>query len=462
MRLLLLLLLLLVLVRAQDRVWTRIAGSAGNDFGFGVSVDHTTQSVFVTGVSRGSIHGEPYVAVNDMILIKYATNGTRLWTRMVGETSNEFGYGVAVDTGTGYVYVTGVVQESIHGEVSAGSNDIVLLKYAANGTRVWTRMVGTNGDDFGYGVAVNIISGDVYVTGQVGDTIHGEPYAGSTSDIVLLKYAGNGTRLWTRVTGTGGIEIGYGVAVDTSTGYVYVSGYAAASMHGEPYVGGWDMVLMKFASNGTRIWTRMVGTLSNDIGNAVAVDTSAGDVYVTGQTAGSLHGEPYVASVDMFLIKYASNGTRVWTRMAGSSTTDIGRGISVDSNTSAVYVTGFAQGSIHGQTYVSGNDILMMKYASNGTRMWTRMVGTSGSDLGLGVSVDSSTSVVYFVGGVGGSIDNETFVSGSDIITMCYTKLLPPTGQPTTQPTNQPSGHPSGQPSGHPSCQPTGHPSGQP
>jgi hypothetical protein len=57
-------------------------------------------------------------------------------------------------------------------------------------------------------------------------------------DIVLLKYSSAGSLLWTRQTGTSGDDRGTGVAASADGQYVYVSGYASGALNGEPYAGG--------------------------------------------------------------------------------------------------------------------------------------------------------------------------------------------------------------------------------
>lgn len=58
----------------------------------------------------------------------------------------------------------------------------------------------------------------------------------------------------------------YVVAVDGSSGSVYVTGYAQGAMDGQIYVGGADIVLMKFDASGAWQWTRQKGTSLNDRG----------------------------------------------------------------------------------------------------------------------------------------------------------------------------------------------------
>eukprot|EP01031_Cornospumella_fuschlensis_P025635 gene25635-30961_t len=150
-------------------------------------------------------------------------------------------------------------------------------------------------------------------------------------DIVLLKYASNGTRLWTRISGTAGADVGYGVAFDAGTGGVYVTGQVSGSLNGEAYTAGngVDIILLKYTSSGTVVWTRIVGTNGTDIGHAVVVDSSTGNVYVTGQAhvAVDTNGIVYVVgqysasapnsmgSTDLFFLRLTSDGQLIRTDM---------------------------------------------------------------------------------------------------------------------------------------------------
>lgn len=119
----------------------------------------------------------------------------------------------------------------------------------------------------------------------------------------------------------------------------------------------------------------MTGTISSEVGNSAAIDTNTGALYITGSAGTSLFGEAWAGADDIFLMKYDANGTRLWTRVVGTSGSDLGLGVSVDSINSMVYVTGQIASGIHGQSSAGGDDIITMKYSGNGTRVWTRMAG---------------------------------------------------------------------------------------
>lgn len=58
---------------------------------------------------------------------------------------------MAVDSISGSVYVTGSISGALDGKTHAGNFDMVLLKYSASGAWQWTQLRGTSGSDSGYG-----------------------------------------------------------------------------------------------------------------------------------------------------------------------------------------------------------------------------------------------------------------------------------------------------------------------
>ena len=59
------------------------------------------------------------------------------------------------------------------------------------------------------------------------------------------------------------------------------------------YLGGYDIFLMKYDSTGSVLWTSQQGTTGADEGYTVAV-SGDGFIYATGYTSGSLNGQPYL------------------------------------------------------------------------------------------------------------------------------------------------------------------------
>ena len=227
----------------------------------------------------------------------------------------------------------------------------------------WTKQLGTSEDDKGYGVTTDS-SGNIYVTGTTGGGLDGNTNSGS-NDIFLVKYNSSGTIQWTKQLGTSGYDYGQDVTTDSSDN-IYVTGSTGGDLDGNTSSGGNDIFLVKYNSSGTKQWTKQLGTSSSDGGMGVTTDSS-GNIYVTGTTGGDLDGNSHSGQEDIFLVKYNSSGTKQWTKQLGTSSNDIGRGVTTDSSGN-IYVTGETRGNLDGNTNSGGKDIFLVKYNSDGVK----------------------------------------------------------------------------------------------
>jgi hypothetical protein len=116
---------------------------------------------------------------------------------------------------------------------------------------------------------------------------------------------------WTIQSGTSSVDQANAVTTDSS-GNLYVAGYSKGVLEGHTNSGMSDLILIKYNSQGTIQWTKQLGTLEDDQANGVTTDSS-GNIYVTGWTGGALDGNTYFGQDDIFLIKYNSSGTKLWT-----------------------------------------------------------------------------------------------------------------------------------------------------
>ena len=118
---------------------------------------------------------------------------------------------------------------------------------------------------------------------------------------------------WKRWIGGQYSEFSESVTI-ASNGAIYISGYTSSDLDGQINSGAYDAFLSKYASDGTKQWTQLLGGSSWDKSNAVAT-ASDGSIYISGTTSGDLDGEINSGDRDAFLTKYASDGTKQWTQL---------------------------------------------------------------------------------------------------------------------------------------------------
>jgi hypothetical protein len=380
------------------------------------------------------LDGQPYAGGDsDIFLIKYLGDGTKVWTTLSGTTATDVAVDVSADS-VGNIYMVGSTEGDLDGKINAGFSDIFLMKYYPNGTKAWTALSGTTGDDYGNSVTIDS-SGHIYVSGESQGDLDGNANAGG-ADIVLMKYFENGTKAWTRLYGSTGGDAGVSASLD-SYGGIYMVGYTDGDLDDQTNGGNLDafLFLMKCFENGTKAWTRLSGSSFYEEAYAVDVD-SWGNIYVAGYTDGDLDDQINAAKdAAILLMKYFENGTKAWTRLAGSLGADIAFGVSVDSADS-IYVVGYTENGLSGTT-AGGADSCLIKYDTNGTQLSTALSGGESDDNGLAISIDSSDNI-YVVGVTYGSMDEEPFAGGLDVFVMKYSYLdvsLPPSMAPTSTPT---------------------------
>lgn len=362
---------------------------------------------YLVGHTGVGLAGEALLGSTDGFLQKYDTSGNLLWTRHLGSSEPDKALGVSID-GAGNIWVVGDTDGALPGQSSAGRSDAFVQLYDAEGTLQWSRQWGTDITDTAVAVHTDA-AGNGYVVGTVGD----RPRAIFTWDGFIRKYDSAGQLQWERKMITVENDGATGVAAD-SAGNTWVAGLTAASLDGQPYLGGLeDAFLQKYDSAGDLLWTRQFGTDTSDRAYDVAINAS-GESWVVGTTDGNLDGQSTLGGKDAFLRLHDADGAPLWTRQLGNSGDDLATSVSIDGSGHA-WIGGYVGDSrwIGGEPNAGQEDGFIQRYDPQGTLLWTRTLGTQFddqvSDLAL---VDAD---VWFVGRAGGTLP-ESANSGGGFI----------------------------------------------
>lgn len=332
------------------RMWGTFYGGSDTETGVSCAPD-ASGNVYLTGLTRStaaiatsgvyqSTHssGSNY----DGYLVKFNSNGGRLWGSYFGGSSFEFPSACAVASDG--VYVSGMTDYSTSGIFSngihqpthgGGSGEAFLVKFnTTNGTQHWGTYYGGPGDDRGFSCATDAF-GNVYLSGYTTATVSNviatpgshQPAIAGTSSAYLVKFYPSGVRDWATYYGNNG-EWGLDCTTDAA-GNIYMAGNTYTSSSGGTVIatpgthqtlvgGGQDAYIVKFNIFGVRQWGTYFGGAGNEYCYSCAVDVS-GNVYLGGTTTSTnssamataaSHQTAYAGgTADAFFTKLSANGT---------------------------------------------------------------------------------------------------------------------------------------------------------
>ncbi len=351
------------------------AGGAGEDIGIGVATDGSGNAVVTGSFTGTATFGSGADAVtltsaglNDVFWASYAADGTFLSAMRAGGRSSDYGTAVATDR-SGNIIVTGILTgtatfgSGAHAVTltSGGFGDMFVARYAPDGTLVNALRAGGPGDDNGRGVAIDG-SGNAVVTGSFFGAVtfgSGTHEVTLTSiggkDMFVVRYAADGTLISAASGGGNQYVYGYGVATDASGDAVVTGGFLGTATFGSGgpsavtlmSAGANDAFVARYAPDGTLISAVRAGGAGDDISLGVATD-GTGNAVVTGYFNGTAtfgNGADAVAvasagGYDVFVSRYAPDGTVLSVVSAGGPSDDFGYGVATDGSGNAV-VTGY-------------------------------------------------------------------------------------------------------------------------
>ena len=364
------------------RLWATYYGDTGNEWMHSCAADAlgsvyctgwvasaSSNAVISTTTGHQPIHGG---GTSEGFFVKFNSNGVRSWGSYYGGNNLDDVLACAVDASNNlYIAGTsastaGISTPGSHQPVNAstpGTGDIFLAKFTPSGTRLWGTYYGGWGNESSADVCIDN-SGNVYLSGttdgwsaaSIFTTVgcHQSTYGGSLHDLILVKFNGNGVRLWSTFYGGSGADYGTSCTTDAS-GNVFLAG-CGTTMSGTHIAtpgcyqsinnGSWDAFVAKFNPGGTRLWgTFFGGPLYENVGRC-AVD-ALGNFYLFGLTQSSTsiatpgmyqttHGG---GSNDVYLAKFSSSGLLAWSTYYGGNDGEVAYCARVD-NTNSIYLLG--------------------------------------------------------------------------------------------------------------------------
>ncbi len=360
-------------------IWAKSMGGPNGDTGYGIALDND-RNVYITGGFSGTANFDPGPGTfniigattghHEIFVVKLNNDGDFVWAKgVVGGTWWDNGHKIEVDL--------------------AGNVHVIGRFYFQGGPR-----------DFDPGP-------DTYFL------------TAGHEDIFILKLNTDGNFVWARNFGTSPHESrGYSIALDNE-GNVYATGYFRGIVDFDPgpgtfhltSVGNWNIFYLKLDANGDFVWAKsMVNSITNyhsvgDHGRKIIVDNN-GNLYTTGRFNGTVDFDPgpdvfnMTASggdFDIYITKLTTDGNFVWARTMGGSAYDEGYTIKQD-NAGNIYVAGFFRNTVDFNpgaetfniTSAGLDDGFVTKFDSDGNFIWAISMGGTNNDQAMIVEVNDA------------------------------------------------------------------------
>ncbi len=347
-----------------NEIWRTSYGGAGIDEATAIVLDGNND-VLITGYRF--VSGSDY----DIATVKYnGVTGAEIWSALfTGSALFDGGKDVTVDASNN-VIVTGTHS------FSATDIDYRVIKYNSAGVQQWTYSNGTTLNDEGKVVVTDAV-GNIYVAG------HSEFSTATTYvDFLVLKFSPAGALLFsvTRDSGFNKLDTPHAMKLDAS-GNIYVGGQGFTTVQNEE-----DYLLMKFNNTGTFQWLQVYAGDAEALDriNALDVDQTSGNIFVTGRS------KSIASSEDYYTIAYSPAGAVLWSDRFSSAGLGFDEGADIALGASGnLYVTGYSYNA------GSNNDYTTLKYNLSGNLIWeTSFDGPSSlSDQALKMKLDPSENI---------------------------------------------------------------------
>jgi hypothetical protein len=295
-------------------------------------------------------------------------------------------------------------------DISLSSDELPLDLLDDPSTNQFNTYFGGEERDWGSSVALDM-SGNIIISGNTlsadfptlnafDSTLNG------TSDAYIAKFTTKGDLLWSSFLGGSDSEFQTRLVVDSQdnayiAGVTLSSDFPLHSVFNDSFLGDYDFFLAKFNSSGSLIWSRIFGGSYYDHIYSLAIDLND-DLIITGQTVSpDFLLPPSNASsflkFEAFLIKISSSGEILWSSLFGGTDHDAPSTVLTDSLNNII-VTGLTHSldfpGFNSSVRSDTGDGFLVKFSSDGTFLWSTLIGNPFGYSINSLTIDSSDSIV--------------------------------------------------------------------
>ncbi|UOG73463.1 T9SS type A sorting domain-containing protein [Hymenobacter tibetensis] len=358
-----------------------------------------------------SLSGTTYTSNNgsaDVVVLKYAPNGTLQWARLIDSPGNDEVTDLALDA-AGNVYVTGIFTGSVTlaPNISLTWNghtngQCFIACFSTQGIPQWVQQstdfarasrlaVHSNGQLSFVGaffISQSLTIGGMSLSSNADATAYIGRMSAATGAMQSLAQLFSYTAI-----GSSPLTITYPRLALSPNGDAYVSiAFPPVTTLDFPNFrpvarGNYDLVVAKYNPQNGFEWAQSIGGAGNDYDAGLAIDAS-GSLYMVGNydapaTFGTATVLAHTGGTDAYLAKYSPQGGLQWAERMGGSGDDVWRGVALD-GTGTVYTMGSFSTTVQfgpsTLTSAGNTDVAVASYSPAGQFRWVQQAGGPGSE----------------------------------------------------------------------------------
>ncbi len=348
------------------------------------------------------------------------------WAVQNGASSGAEGKALVTDP-LGNSYVLGTVSGWPQSPISFGSNvltkyggqDILLVKFDAEGNYVWGKTFGNTGDDQGVDIAMDQ-EGNVVICGSYAGTVsfgrQSVTSVGSSSNVFVAKFDADGNNFWVFTTSGNGMKNVNSVAIDADNS-IYLTGYYFnnATIFGftPTEKGAYLVKLNQYGAFESIKTITSTGSFVNE-GKDITI-TNDGSILWTGNFNDTSNADGVsltsLGQQDIFVFKYNSAGNYHWHQTFGGTAADSPTSITTDSDGKIYLTGGYRKVAGFGTITLTAadewyDDLFVAGLDNNGAVLWAKNSNTTYNNI---YSIHAASDGLLYAGG---KLANNTQIDG--------------------------------------------------
>lgn len=381
------LILILISIKGFSQVpsvqWKKTFGGASLDQARCIlqTIDGGYIFVGITDSLEGDVIGHHGSSSGDLWVIKIDNSGNLQWQKCLGGSSLDDAKSIVKTTDGGYIIAGNT--NSTDGDVVLGTHgylDYWIVKINSIGDIQWQKTYGGTQDDYVSNIQQTSDGGYIVIgTTQStnGDVIGNHISNSSFSDCWIIKLSSSGILQWQKCLGSTYLDYGENIKQTSDGGYI-VAGYVNYANGDVTFCnGGGDVWIVKLNNNGSIVWQKTYGGTSSDIAHNIIQTSDGGYIFSGATDSNNIDVTNNHGNRDWWVVKLNSAGIIQWQKALGSSGNDESYCIQQTSDGGFI-IGGKAQkndNDVTGHNLTPYDDYWIVKLNNSGNIQWQKSLG---------------------------------------------------------------------------------------